>query len=136
MSDEPDLVAFLPRNTPDTQALQDQIKMDHVPSSGDGISNAWRTYYICEVFEVQDISLNQVFPFKAMTTSRDKEKVRASIHLAKMQFQFNEACRYHEIVEEEMADYHGAYLQHMLRLLIHHLSFLEQDKPTPPIGFH
>jgi hypothetical protein len=136
MSDEVDLVAYLPENTPDTDTLQNQIKMSHIPCSGDGISNAWRTFYICEVFEVQDVNLNQIFPFKAMTTAKDKEKVRASIHLAKLQFQFNEACRYHEIVDEEDADYHAAYLHHMIRLMVHHLSYLERDKPTPPIGFH
>jgi hypothetical protein len=136
MSDEVDLVAYLPENTPDTDTIQNQIKSDHIPSSGDGISNAWRTYYICEVFDCQDVNLNQIFPFKAMTTARDKEKVRASIHLAKLQFQFNEACRYHEIVDDEAADYHGAYLHHMIRLMVHHLSFLERDRPTPPIGFH
>jgi hypothetical protein len=136
MSDEVDLVAYLPENTPDTDTLQTQIKMSHIPCSGDGISNAWRTFYICEVFEVQDVNLNQIFPFKAMTTAKDKEKVRASIHLAKLQFQFNEACRFYEIVSDEDADYHAAYLHHMIRLMVHHLSYLERDKPTPPIGFH
>jgi hypothetical protein len=136
MSDEVDLVAHLPENTPDADAIQNNIKMSHIPCSGDGISNAWRTYYICEVFDCQDIDLNQIFPFKAMMTCRDKDKVRASIHLAKLQFQFNEACRYHELVDEESADYHGAYLHHMLRSMIHHLSYLERDRPTPPIGFH
>jgi hypothetical protein len=70
MSDEVDLVAYLPENTPDTDTIQNQIKSDHIPSSGDGISNAWRTYYICEVFDCQDVNLNQIFPFKAMTTAK------------------------------------------------------------------
>lgn len=136
MSDEVDLVAYLPENTPDTDTIQNQIKSDHIPSSGDGISNVWRTYYICEVFDCHDVNLNQIFPFKEMTTVRDKDKVRASIHLAKLQFQFNEACRYHEIVEDDAADYHAAYLHHMIRMMVHHLSFLERGLPTPPIGFH
>jgi hypothetical protein len=136
MSDEVDLVATLPENTPQTDQLQSQIKTSLIPSNGDGICNAWRTSYICDVFDVQDVNLNQVFPFTAMTTAKDKEKVRASIHLAKLQFQFNESCRYYEIVDEADADYHAAYLHHMIRLMAHNLSYLERDKPTPPIGFH
>jgi hypothetical protein len=136
MSDEVDLVAHLPENTPDTDTIQTQIKMSHIPDTGDGITNSWRTFYICEVFDVQDVNLNQIFPFKGMMICKDKDKVRASIHLAKLQFQFNEACRYHEIVDDESADYHQAYLHHMIRMMVHHLTHLERDKPTPPLGFH
>lgn len=136
MSDESDVAECLPPDSPDANELQYQIKMSHIPSNGDGVSNAWRTYYICEVFDCQDINLNQVFPFKSMLTSKDKEKVRASIHLAKLQFQFNEACRFREFVTDEEADYHAAYLHHMIRSMVHHLSYLEQDKPTPPLSFH
>jgi hypothetical protein len=71
-----------------------------------------------------------------MTTAKDKEKVRASIHLAKLQFQFNEACRHYGFVEDDAADYFACYLHHMIRLMVHHLRFLELGKPTPPIGFH
>lgn len=137
MSDEVDLlVTSLPESTPDADAIQNQIKMSHIPDTGDGITNAWRTYYICEVFDCQDVNLNQIFPFKAMMHCKDTDKVRASVHLAKLQFQFNEACRYHELVDEGSADYHQAYLHHMIRMMTHHLWYLERDKPTPPLGFN
>lgn len=135
MSDEL-LADCLPENGPSIDDLQHQIKMSGIPSHGDGISNAFRTYFICEVFDVQDIDLNQVFPFGAMLACKDKEKVRASIHLAKLQFQFNEACLFNEYVEPDMSEYHACYLHHMIRQLAHHLSYLERDKPTPPLGFH
>lgn len=134
--EESELAETLPEDGPDADEVQHHIKMSHIPCSGDGISNAFRTYYICEVFDVQDINLNQIFPFRALLGCRDKEKVRASVHLAKLQFQFNEACRYHQMVDEESADYHAAYLHHMIRQLTHHLKYLELGRPTPPLGFH
>lgn len=136
MSDDSLVADCLPNDGPSIEVLQDQIKNSQIPSTGDGITNAFRTYYICEVFEVQEVNLNQVFPFRAMITCKDKDKVRASIHLAKLQFQFNEACRHYQYIEEDSADYHGCYLHHMIRTLAHHLSYLERDKPTPPLGFH
>lgn len=136
MSEESLVADCLPEDGPSIEVLQNQIKTSTIPSNGDGICNAWRTQFVCEVFDVQDVNLNQVFPFRAMLTCRDKDKVRASVHLAKLQFQLNESCRYLGYIDDEDADYHGCYLHHMIRMMAHHLSYLERDKPTPPIGFH
>lgn len=115
--------------------LQNQIITCTIPSSGDGITNAWRTYYICDVFEVQNLDLTQTMPYSAMMGCKDLDKVTASVHLAKLQFQFNEAARVMGFIDDEGADFIACYLHHMLRLMTHHLSHLKRGKPTPPIGF-
>lgn len=137
MSDETDSISVEYLATQESlQALQDQIKNSYIPSNGDGITNSWRTMFVCEVFEVEDVDLNQTFPYSALMACKDPDKVRASIHLAKLQFQFNESCRHLEYLDNDQADYFACFLHHMIRLMTHHLKFVELGKPTPPIGFN
>lgn len=116
--------------------LQNQIKYSTIPSNGDGICNSYRTQYICEVFDAQDIDLNTAIPYECIMDCKSEEKVTASIHLAKLQFQFNESCRALSLIEDNAADYFNAYLHSMIRQMTHHLYYVARDKPTPPLSFN
>lgn len=118
------------------RSLQDRILTSVVPSHGDGITNAWRTYFICETFAVTELNLTVVFPFEAILNCQEQDKILAAIHLAKLQFLFNETCRSLGYIDHEYADYFSCFLHHMIRLMTHHLTFVKKGKPTPPIGFH
>lgn len=118
------------------EQLAQQIMYSPIPDTGDGICNAHRTYYILEVWDVTHVNLNQRYPFEALLQSRDPEKVRASLYLAKIQFQFNEACRHKGFIDDHDADQFNIYLHHSIRSLAHHLKYVDMGRPTPPLGFH
>lgn len=121
---------------PTIDDLQNRIKTSTIPSNGDGICNSYRTHYICEVFDVNELDLNQAIPYESLMQCKDEEKVTASIHLAKLQFQFNESCRYMGFIEDDQADYFNAYLHQQIRQMTHHLYYVSRGKPTPPLAFH
>lgn len=107
-----------------------------MPSSGDGVSNAERAYFVADVFDVQTIDLSQTMPFETALVSDDAEGIEAAIHYAKLQFQFVHACGFAGLFSEPFVELQSAALQVSIRKLAWHLRHVEQGRPTPPLPFH
>lgn len=115
--------------------LNNAILSCTLPSSGDGISNAERAEFVCHTFKAQIIDLNRKMPYEAMLKSNDPERILASIHLAKLQFQYAQASHHAGFLERERMEFYTAYLHLMIGKLAWHKKHVEAGKKTPPFGF-
>lgn len=118
-----------------TEELNEAVLNCTMPSSGDGICNADRTWFVLQAFNATALNLNKKMPYEEVLASTNAEKIRASVHLAKMQFQYTYASAHAGLLDGERAELYAAYLHLMIGKLTWHLTHVEKNVPTPPHGF-
>lgn len=119
-----------------TEEINESVLSSDFPSSADGVSNVERAAFVCEVFNAERIDLNQKIPYEAILKSKDPMKVLAAIHLAQLQYQYTNVCRYEGLIEDERAVLYSSFLQLMIAKLAHRKKYLDAGVTTvPPYAF-
>jgi 3',5'-cyclic AMP phosphodiesterase CpdA len=100
-----------------------------------GLTNYERFHFICHVFDVESINLNEQFDFDVVIATGDLEVIAAAMHLASLQYEWVERCHHEGHIEGEAHEVWTAYLINSKRKMIWADSFMRVGSKPPPYPF-
>jgi len=114
------------------QEIMDACKWDTRPSSSGGASNADRYEFICEVFELDDVDLEQAYDWQVVTKSKCVVAVTAAKEMMLLKLDFiNRLFEHGHLTRLEWDMISSPWIIAVQRINWH-LHHLELEMPTPP----
>ena len=115
--------------------IVDLIATNTYVSEIDGLSNNQRVAFICRTLGVSSIDLTGKYPFDAVMSCSNVEKVKAIIYVAMLQHQFTAMASSLHHMDAEEGELKCAFLHLWILKMQWHLKHLEQGEVTPPFPF-
>lgn len=113
-----------------------QRVVNSTSSAGPGeLTNREKFHYICHVFEVTSIKMNDLFDYDEAIATGDPEVILAAMCLASLQYEWLTRCHMEKLVADAKYDADITYLTLVLGKMRWAKSFLQFGNQPPPYPF-
>ncbi|USM11537.1 hypothetical protein vBCbaSRXM_92 [Citromicrobium phage vB_CbaS-RXM] len=101
----------------------------------EGLSNREKLYFICDVFDVAGINLNDTFDYDAAIATQDCEIIQCAMFLASFQWEWATRCHLHGYATEQQQEEALAYLTLAKGKMAWAMTYLMVGREPPPYPF-